>query len=88
MEEAVLSGRWPLADLFEELPAIGLCTTHPFRAVVENALNSSADVLERSRPPGGPMVPCEAISLAIGFRGFPGMVGPSAPFPSVPSPCP
>ncbi len=89
MEGVLMVGRWPLADLCAELPALGLCEGDPvLRPLVENAVNSSADVLERSRGPGSPLVPCEAVSVAIGWRGYPGRVGGTARFPGTPSPCP
>ncbi|GAB4114045.1 MAG: hypothetical protein OHK0013_49100 [Sandaracinaceae bacterium] len=89
LEGAVIAGRWGIADFFAQLPEIGLCDTSPFRGVVENGVRSAADVLANPDSRPGTLVPCDAVSFAVGFTGYPGRVGAMAqPLEGVPDPCP
>ena len=88
LEDALIAGRWPLTDLLTELPALGVCETSPYRPLVETAVNSAADVLGEPRTGSGPLVPCEAISLGVAMRGYPGLWGGAAAFERPMEACP
>lgn len=73
LEEVVVAGRWSVSDFLEDLEAIGVCDDDPLRSVIEAAIRGSADVLSNPEAVPGGLVPCDAVSVAIGFRGYPGI---------------
>ncbi len=84
---AVVSGRWAKNDLIETAENVGVCAGTPTFDALLLALNAMLDV--RSDPEtAGPDVPCDAISMAIGFNGFRARVAGLEPGPEVPSGCP
>lgn len=89
LEGAVIAGRWGIADFLAQLPEIGLCDTSPFRGVVENGVRNAADVLANPESRPGALVPCDAVSFAIGFTGYPGLASDTPqPVDGVPDACP
>lgn len=92
LRSVLLSGRWPLQDIFEQLPWLGLCAGDPRDEVViallRQGLESGADVRAEPGDPDAPLVPCEAISMAVEFTGYPGELGGRARFERPSGVCP
>ena len=80
---ATVAGRWSISDLLDTGNNMGTCVGTPQRDIVENQLDTLADV--RSQPgSGGAGVSCDAISLGVTFSGVRGNwagLGPSRPLP-------
>lgn len=91
LSDVTISGRWPLADLFAQLPWLGLCPGDPaddaIARLVRDGLEPAADVASEPLAPGSPLSPCEAISVAIGMTGYPARIGGVAPFERPPGVC-
>jgi hypothetical protein len=89
LEDVVIAGRWPVADIVNELDDLGVCAGDSLRMVVENAVRGSADVLSNPEATPGALPPCDAVSMAVGFRGVPGRWGkPPQDALVLPDPCP
>lgn len=89
LEDVALSGRWPVSDFLNELDDLGVCEGETLRGIVETAIRGSADVLANPEATPGTLVPCDAVSVAIGFTGYPGRWGADPqPPPALPAPCP
>jgi hypothetical protein len=89
LREAVVSGRWPVADFFDQFDGLGLCEGDSLRTIVETAVRGSADVLANPDAIPATLVPCDAVSFAIGFEGYPGIWAETPePEDSIPSSCP
>lgn len=92
LREVTISGRWPLADLFEQLPWLGLCPGDPgdeaVARLIRDGLEPAADVASEPVIGSAPLVPCEAASLAIGFTGYAARRGGVTSFERPPGVCP
>ena len=84
LEPATVAGRWSIIDLLETGENINICIGSVQRMIIENQLDTIADV--RSQPgSGGAGVSCDAISLGVSFTGIRanwGGIGPSRPLPN------
>lgn len=84
LEPAIVAGRWAIIDLLETGENINICIGSVQRMIIENQLDTIADL--RSRPgTGGPGVECDAISVGVSFTGVAarwGGLGPSRPLPN------
>lgn len=88
LEDVVVAGRWAVSDFLDDLGAIGVCPMDPLRGVIEAAVRGSADVLSNPEAVPGGLVPCDAVSIAIGFTGYPGVWGDEVrPSPGLPPIC-
>ena len=92
LEDVTISGRWPLADLFAQLPWLGLCPGDPaddaIARLVRDGLEPAADVAAEPLTGSAPLVPCEAISVAIGMTGYPARRGGVTSYERPPGVCP
>ncbi len=73
LEAAVIAGRWGVADFLDDLDALGVCPDDPLRSFAETGIRGSADVLSNPESVPGGLVPCDAVSLAVGLTGYPGI---------------
>lgn len=88
LEDVVVAGRWAIADFLDDLDALGVCEGDMLRGVIEAAIRGSADVLSNPDSVPGGLVPCDALSLAIGFTGYPGVWSDETrPAPGLPPIC-
>ncbi len=75
MTDIVLSGRWRVEDLVEQLGAIGICEGDPLHAAAEIRIRNAPDVRAVPRGGLGTASPCEALSVSIGLVGYAGRWG-------------
>ena len=86
LEPATVAGRWSIIDLLETGENIDICIGSVERMIIENQLDTIADV--RSVPgSGGPGVACDAISVGVSFTGIRGQWGGLGPSRPLPNPC-
>lgn len=92
LRDVVISGRWPLADFFDQLPLLGLCPGDPadeaIAQLVRDGVEPVADVAAEPVVGDPPPVPCEAVSVAVGLTGYPARIGGLASFEIPPGVCP
>ena len=92
LDEGMIAGRWESARVFEALGTFRdetgspLCTDDVLvYSIAKAAICNSRDILAGI---GGPTVPCDAVSFAMGFTSEPALLGAVVP-PPMPTPgCP
>jgi len=70
LNNVVVAGRWSEADLLSTAQNIGLCAGTPEYNILVSELARYADVRSTPPQPGDPVLPCDALSLGVGFTGF------------------
>lgn len=83
---ATVFGRWPLNELQETAHIVGVCRgTESFDTLLSQ-LESIADVRENKSTDGAGLT-CDAVSIAVGFKAFPGFLGGLTATDELPSLC-
>ncbi|MBX3181635.1 MAG: hypothetical protein KIT72_12790 [Polyangiaceae bacterium] len=86
LTDVILAGRWAVQDILAAVELVGMCPSDVTYTLIENLLNNNADI--RSTPgTGGPGAVCNAISIGLGFTGFPGLFGGLTTTEPVVNPC-
>ncbi len=86
LTDVILAGRWSIQDILAAVELVGMCPADVTYGLIENLLNNNADI--RSTPgTGGPGAICNAISIGLGFTGFPGLFGGLTTTEAVVNPC-
>jgi hypothetical protein len=90
--DGVIAGRWPTASFFETLSSfrdqngMPICTDNQIYPLVHSEVCGSADILSTIGSTG---VPCDAISVGVGFTADPAEIGsvqpPGTPMPNCPA---
>ncbi|MDB4936517.1 MAG: hypothetical protein JWP87_3489 [Labilithrix sp.] len=86
MSNAQLVGRVPIAEIFAQLAAIGLCQNNPMYPTVKASTCAALD-LPAKPANDGKDVGCDALSIAIGITAGPAKIGGHAPSAGAQSPC-
>lgn len=81
-----ITGAWDQAGALLAPGVFGLCPGAPGYAEYENTVNRALDV--RSTGTGGAMVPCDAMSVVVGFTAHAARIGALQPIPDGPDVCP
>ena len=86
VEEAILAGRWSIADALEAAPYVGICVGSENYMFLMRLAELSADVRSTAGMPA-PSVPCDAISFALRFDGMRAFVGGTSDLVGLPNAC-
>lgn len=86
VDEAILAGRWSIADGLEAAPYAGICVGTENYNRVRRLADLSADIRSMPGEPN-PAVPCDAISFALRFDGVRAFVGGVTNLHGLPNPC-
>ena len=71
LTDVTVTGRWSIVDLLSTAEAIGICAGTMQYTLLESQLNEFADI-RRTPPAAGEMnLTCDALSVAVIFRGSP-----------------
>jgi hypothetical protein len=82
LNDGVLAGRWRTSDVFASLGWLQtaggvLCTTNPYFPTAKAAVCQAADLLSNAADPAS--VPCDSVSLGMGFTAFAAQLGAITP---------
>jgi hypothetical protein len=77
MTDAILTGRWKIADLFGMIGSLQdnnqpVCTDHGAYGAVKNVLCNFVDITAEVT---GAAAPCDALSFGMGFEARPARLG-------------
>jgi hypothetical protein len=97
VQDAVITGRWPVAQLTSDVESLGVCdvqtSNEPLWAAIRDNPDLTATPSGQAANPGAPLpsapLPeCDAFSFAIQLQGSPAHASKTAPPYTVPHPCP
>lgn len=87
--QAVITGRWGSSRILQAGQRLGFCpgdaSDQLYLMFAQNAVDQSADLREAGAP--DPAVPCDAVSMALAGRAYPGLWGGVVPALPFPEPC-
>lgn len=86
MENMVLTGRWSALDISDAVGRVGICASTPERLAFDSLIGNQVDIRSDGATTG--MLRCDAVSLAVGFTGYPAIWGNVvSPPDEPPDPC-
>ena len=87
MEDMVLTGRWGERDIADAVERVGFCADTEARLAFDSLIGTALDIRGDGATSG--FLRCDAVSIAVGFTGYPAIWGNVvAPPDDPPEPCP
>ena len=71
LTDVTITGRWSIVDLLSTAEAVGICVGTMQYNLLESQLNEFADIRRTPPAPGEMNLTCDALSVAVTFRGSP-----------------
>ena len=85
--EGKLVGRWAIIDISTALTELGACPGTIERLSADAIVDRAADILSNDADDGMDIM-CDALSLGMGFTGYPALLGGAVPIDRGPPACP
>lgn len=79
LDSAILVGRWSVNDFMTFASDVGVCSGTSSYDVLHNQVTRYSDVRSTIPSTGDPTLPCDAISVTIGFTGYRTQIGGVTP---------